>query len=84
MQNLGRVTWPLNWVFARPNWLQLLPVKPRPASHPDQVMAAVQTLGPIMALTRNESCVHEVTGIYQGYHSGAHACMVLVPTIIDA
>jgi putative hemin transport protein len=53
----------------------------RIASHPDQVMAAVQTLGPIMALTRNESCVHEVTGIYQDYHSVAHACMVLGPVV---
>ena len=44
----------------------------RIASHPDQVMAAAQKLGPVMALTRNESCVHEVTGIYQAYHSSAH------------
>ena len=53
----------------------------RIASHPDQVMAAAQKLGPVMALTRNESCVHEVTGIYQGYHSGAHACKVLGPVV---
>jgi putative hemin transport protein len=44
-------------------------------------MAAAQKLGPVMALTRNESCVHEVTGIYQGYYSGAHACMVLCAVV---
>lgn len=53
----------------------------RIASHPDEVMAAAQKLGPVMALTRNESCVHEVAGIYQGYYSGAHACMVLGPVV---
>lgn len=30
-----------------------------------------------MALTRNLSCVHEKIGVYDNYHSGAHAAMVL-------
>jgi len=50
-------------------------------AHPDNVIAAAQTLGEVMALTRNESCVHEKTGIYDNYHSGPHASMVLTDHI---
>lgn len=46
-------------------------------AHPDQIVAAAQQLGEVMALTRNASCVHEKVGIYDNYRSGAHACMVL-------
>ncbi|EAQ25008.1 hemin-degrading factor [Roseovarius sp. 217] len=51
------------------------------AAHPDQVMAAAQQLGEVMALTRNESCVHEKVGRYDNYHSGQHAAMVLAEDI---
>lgn len=44
---------------------------------PDRLMPLVQRLGDVMALTRNESCVHERRGIYEDYHAGAHAQMVL-------
>lgn len=46
-------------------------------SNPDQVMHTAGTLGEVMALTRNESCVSEKVGLYDNYHSGAHASMVL-------
>lgn len=45
--------------------------------HPDRLMPAVSQLGEVMALTRNESAVHERVGTYGEYHSGAHAAMVL-------
>ncbi|MEP3918834.1 ChuX/HutX family heme-like substrate-binding protein [Ascidiaceihabitans sp.] len=50
-------------------------------SHPDQVMHAATTLGEVMALTRNASCVHEKVGIYENYHTGQHAAMVLTEDI---
>lgn len=53
----------------------------RIAAHPDQVMAAAQKLGEVMALTRNESCVHEKVGRYDNYHTGKHAAMVLTEDI---
>jgi putative hemin transport protein len=40
-------------------------------------MPAVSELGEVMALTRNESAVHERVGTYGEYHSGPHASMVL-------
>lgn len=46
-------------------------------SHPDQIMHAAQTMGDVMALTRNVSCVHEKIGVYDNYHPGHHAAMVL-------
>lgn len=46
-------------------------------AHPDVVIGAAITLGEVMALTRNESCVHEKVGVYENYHSGHHASMVL-------
>jgi len=44
---------------------------------PDRLIPHVQAMGDVMALTRNESCVHERRGIYEEYHAGAHAQMVL-------
>lgn len=49
--------------------------------HPDKVMHAVQTFGEVMALTRNSSVVHEKVGIYENYHPGNHAAMVLTEDI---
>ncbi len=46
-------------------------------AHPDQIMAAAQELGEVMALTRVQACVHEKVGVYDNYHSGQHASMVL-------
>ena len=53
----------------------------RIAAHPDQVMGAAQQLGEVMALTRNPSCVHEKIGVYDNYHPGQHAAMVLTEDI---
>ncbi|MFC3183120.1 hemin-degrading factor [Cypionkella sinensis] len=44
---------------------------------PDALFPLIGNLGDVMALTRNESCVHERRGVYKDYHSGAHAAMVL-------
>jgi putative hemin transport protein len=49
----------------------------RIAYHPDDIMPAISRLGEVMALTRNESAVHERVGTFGDYHSGAHASMVL-------
>ncbi|MGR1581528.1 hemin-degrading factor [Thalassobius sp. S69A] len=46
-------------------------------AHPDDLMPLVGQLGDVMALTRNESCVIERRGVYEDYHSGGHAQMVL-------
>ncbi|MBW4964187.1 hemin-degrading factor [Sulfitobacter sp. CW3] len=46
-------------------------------AHPDKVMGAAQTLGEVMALTRNLSCVNEKVGVYDNYRSGPHASMIL-------
>lgn len=43
----------------------------------DLVMPALNTVGPVMALTRNESAVHEKDGIYENYRGGPHASMVI-------
>lgn len=53
----------------------------RISAHPDQVMAAAQKLGEVMALTRNESCVHEKVGRYDNYHAGKHSAMILTEDI---
>ncbi|MEL7256727.1 MAG: ChuX/HutX family heme-like substrate-binding protein [Pseudomonadota bacterium] len=50
-------------------------------AQPDDIIAAAMELGEVMALTRNESCVHEKVGMYENYHSGAHASMVLTEDI---
>jgi putative hemin transport protein len=44
-------------------------------------MGAAQQLGEVMALTRNESCVHEKIGQYGNYHPGAQAAMILTEAI---
>ena len=49
----------------------------RIAAHPDGLMAAAASLGEVMALTRNESCVSEKVGRYANYTPGQHAAMVL-------
>ena len=50
-------------------------------AHPDAVMAVAQTFGEVMALTRNPSCVNEKVGVYDNYHSGPHASMILTEDI---
>lgn len=50
-------------------------------AHPDQIMAAAQQLGEVMALTRVPACVHEKVGVYDNYHPGPHAAMVLTEDI---
>lgn len=49
----------------------------RITADPDRIMPAVTGLGEVMALTRNTSCVHEKVGVYDNYHSGQHASMIL-------
>ncbi|WP_166416910.1 hemin-degrading factor [Cochlodiniinecator piscidefendens] len=46
-------------------------------AHPDAIMKQAEKLGEVLALTRNESCVIERVGVYDNYHSGAHAAMIL-------
>ena len=46
-------------------------------ANPDQLIAHVQNLGEVMALTRNESCVIEKVGVYENYRGGPHATLVL-------
>ncbi|WP_417721883.1 hemin-degrading factor [Salipiger sp.] len=53
----------------------------RIAAHPDRLMPAAESLGEVMALTRNDSCVSEKVGVYADYHSGPHASMVLAEDI---
>lgn len=47
----------------------------------DRLFPLIGTLGTVMALTRNDSCVHERDGVYQDFHGGEHASMVLGPDI---
>lgn len=44
---------------------------------PDALFPLLGTLGDVLALTRNESCVHERRGVYKDFHAGPHAAMVL-------
>lgn len=53
----------------------------RIAASPDILMPAVCALGEVMALTRNDSVVHERTGTYAYWHPGSHAAMILGPEI---
>ncbi|WP_417248159.1 hemin-degrading factor [Celeribacter sp.] len=53
----------------------------RIAHDPDTVMPALKVLGDVMALTRNDSAVHERVGTFEDYRSGKHASMVLGPHI---
>lgn len=43
----------------------------------DVLIPAVMQLGEVMALTRNESCVIEKTGVYAEYRGGPHAALVV-------
>lgn len=43
---------------------------------PTRLIPLVGALGDVMALTRNESCVHERIGVYEPYTDGIHAAMV--------
>jgi len=49
----------------------------RISADPDRLVAGVEALGDVMALTRNEHCVHERRGTYLDYRGGHHASMVL-------
>ncbi|MEM7721094.1 MAG: ChuX/HutX family heme-like substrate-binding protein [Pseudomonadota bacterium] len=51
------------------------------AADPDTLMPAICELGEVMALTRNDSVVHERTGTYDDWHPGQHAAMILGPEI---
>ena len=48
---------------------------------PDRLLPWAGKLGDVMALTRNEHCVHERRGEYLDYRTGAFAAMVLGPEI---
>lgn len=48
---------------------------------PDRLMPWAVRLGEVLALTRNDSCVHERLGQYLDYRTGAFASMVLGPEI---
>lgn len=48
---------------------------------PDRLVPWIGKLGDVLALTRNDNCVHERRGHYSDYHSGAFAAMVLDPEI---
>lgn len=48
---------------------------------PTSLMPRIPDLGQVMALTRNDWCVHESRGQYLDFHAGDHAAMVLGPEI---
>ena len=48
---------------------------------PDRLLPWAGKLGDVLALTRNEHCVHERRGEYLDYRTGAFAAMVLGPEI---
>ncbi|MEL6504900.1 MAG: ChuX/HutX family heme-like substrate-binding protein [Pseudomonadota bacterium] len=43
----------------------------------DAIFGGLETVGEVMALTRNESAVHEKIGVYTDYHGSPHASMML-------
>ncbi|MGB2202371.1 MAG: hemin-degrading factor [Pseudooceanicola atlanticus] len=45
--------------------------------NPDRLLPGLESLGRLMALTRNDSIVSEVHGTYGGYRAGDHAALVL-------
>ncbi|NHB77501.1 hemin-degrading factor [Rhodobacter calidifons] len=53
----------------------------RIAADPDRLVPALAALGEVMALTRNDSAVHEKVGRYDNYQGGNHAAMVLADDI---
>lgn len=50
-------------------------------ANPERLMPLVKDLGDVLALTRNESCVHERVGSYLDFQGGPHAQMILGPEI---
>lgn len=50
-------------------------------ANPDRLVPWIGKLGDVMALTRNDNCVHERRGHYSDYRTGAFAAMVLDPEI---
>jgi len=53
----------------------------RIAAHPDALVPRLAALGDVMALTRNDSAVHEKVGVYANYTPGQHAAMVVTEEI---
>lgn len=47
----------------------------------DTIFNGLESVGEVMALTRNASAVHEKIGVYDQYYSGKHASMMLGETI---
>ena len=47
------------------------------------IIGALEPLGPVMALTRNESCVHEKVGVYTGAASAGHGMGMVLGGAID-
>ena len=43
----------------------------------DRIFPALEAVGEVMALTRNESAVHEKIGVYDNFVGGRHAAMML-------
>jgi len=41
------------------------------------ILQSLEALGPVMALTRNDACVHEKHGVYRNVEVGPHASLVL-------
>jgi putative hemin transport protein len=48
----------------------------------DRIFPRIEALGPVTALTRNESAVHEKIGVYDNFREGKHAAMML-GSVID-
>ena len=53
----------------------------RIAAHPDAIIPQLTAFGPVMALTRNDSCVIEKVGVYDDYRPGPHAALVVNDSI---
>ena len=47
----------------------------------DAIFPKLEAVGEVMALTRNASAVHEKIGVYDKFHTGRHAAMMLGETI---
>lgn len=53
----------------------------RVIADPARLIPAVEQIGDVMALTRNDWCVHERRGRYLGFRPGEHAALVAGPEI---
>lgn len=51
------------------------------AASPHEIIPRLKSVGEVMALTRNPSAVIEKVGVYDNYHPGDHASIVLTPEI---